>query len=277
MHQAYWGLAQSPFRGHLDPKYFYQGPTQEEALARLQFLVDEHRTLGLLLGGAGSGKSLLLEVFARQLGCVGRQAAVINLAGLDSHEFLWLLATGLGIERRAQASEFDLARAIGDQITANRYQRIDTILLLDDADEASAAVLDRVLRLAQSDVSLERRLTLVMAAQDRKLHRLNERLLELADLRIDLQPWERDDTVEFVKQALSIAGRTTAVFSRPAITRLHDLAGGVPRRIQQLADLALLAGAGAGLSQIEPDTIDAVYQELGVLNAEAPLATATQR
>ena len=64
MYQAHWGLQESPFRGLLDPKFFYQSPTHEEALARLQFLVDQQRRLGLLVGPPGSGKSLLLEVFA---------------------------------------------------------------------------------------------------------------------------------------------------------------------------------------------------------------------
>ena len=66
------------------------------------------------------------------------------------------------------------------------------------------------------------------------------------------------------------AGRSTPIFSPPALARLHDLSAGIPRRVKQLADLALLAGAGQGLVQIEPDTIDAVYQELGVVTIDTP-------
>ena len=100
MYQSYWGLGQAPFRGNLDPRFFHQGPTHEEALARLQFLVEEHRTLGLLLGEAGTGKSLILEILARSLGRVGRQSAKLSLAGLDPHGFLWQLAGQLGVEIR---------------------------------------------------------------------------------------------------------------------------------------------------------------------------------
>src|SRR4051794_40746625 len=75
MYQAYWGLGESPFRGHLDARYFHQSATQEEALARLHFLVEERRTLGLLLGEAGSGKSQLFEIFAAQLPRFRRQVA----------------------------------------------------------------------------------------------------------------------------------------------------------------------------------------------------------
>ena len=66
MYASHWGLRESPFRNCLDPHCFYQSPTHEEALARLHFLVEQHRRLGLLLGPDGSGKSLLLEVFAAQ-------------------------------------------------------------------------------------------------------------------------------------------------------------------------------------------------------------------
>ena len=66
MYETHWGLRESPFRGLANPRYFYCSPTHDEALARLQFLVQHRRRLGLLLGMPGSGKSLLLEVFGRQ-------------------------------------------------------------------------------------------------------------------------------------------------------------------------------------------------------------------
>ena len=82
---------------------------------------------------------------------------------------------------------------------------------------------------------------IVLAAQPRRLFKLGNRLLELADLRIDLEGWESDDTAAFVKKALAEAGRTTPVFSEAALHSLHELASGIPRRVKQLADLALLA------------------------------------
>ena len=54
MYLAHWGLRQPPFTGAVDPSCFYQSPTHEEALARLQFLIDTGRRSGLLLGSAGT-------------------------------------------------------------------------------------------------------------------------------------------------------------------------------------------------------------------------------
>jgi len=277
MYQSYWGLGQAPFRGNLDPRFFHQGPTQEEALARLQFLVEEHRTLGLLLGEAGTGKSLILEIFARSLGRVSGQSAKLSVAGLDPHGFLWQVAGQLGIESASTATAFALSRAVTDHIAANRYQQRATILLLDDADTARPEVNDQMAWLSQLDTSRDARLTIVLTAQPERLYRLDPRLLELADLRIDLEGWDADDTAAFVKQALAKAGRTTPIFSEAALVRLHELTGGIPRRVKQMADLALLAGAGGNLPQVEPATIDSVYRELGVVSADGPLAEFVQR
>ena len=270
MYHAYWGLGESPFRGSLDPRFFHQGPTQEEALARLHFLVEQNRTIGLLLGEPGNGKSQLLEIFAHQLGHVNRQPALVELVGASAHEFLWMLTARLGIETPREAQQFQLWRSLVDHISANRYQQIATVLLLDDADDANSEVIDQIARLSQIESSHESPLTIVLTAQPQRLSRLGSRLLELAELRIDLEGWEMDDTIAFVKNALSRSGRSTPIFSDSAMRRLHELSCGIPRRVKQLADLALLAGAGQNLVQIEREIIDSVFQELGVIRTEAP-------
>ena len=52
---------------------------------------------------------------------------------------------------------------------------------------------------------------------------------------------------------------------RTQLDRLYQLTRGVPRRVSQLADLALLAGAGTGRASIDADTVDAAWQELSPL------------
>lgn len=272
MYQAYWGLAESPFRGHLDLRFFHQAPAQDEALARLEFLVGDGRTLGLLLGVAGSGKTLVLETFARQLGRIDRQTAFVSLLGTNVRDMLWSLSSQLAGGVESGADEFKLQRVLTDHLTANRYQRIGTVILLDDADEARGDVLAQVLRLAQVESSRDGRLTIVLAAQPGRLDRLGHRLLELAELRVDLDGWELDDTAAFIKASLSAAGRTSPIFTDAALGRLQELTGGIPRRVKQLADLALLAGAGQNLVQIDADTLESVFYELGVVSPAAPIA-----
>ncbi len=60
------------------------------------------------------------------------------------------------------------------------------------------------------------------------------------------------------------AGCEAAVFAEPALARLQELSHGIPRRINQLAELALLAGAGQELPQIGAEVVESAYRELGV-------------
>ena len=264
MYQAHWGLRESPFRGFLDSKFFYQSPTHEEALARLQFLVQERRRLGLLVGPSGSGKSLLLEVFAEQLRRNALPVAKLSLLGIEPAEMLWQLAAGWGLSLDATQSSATLWRALTDRLTEYRYQQIEAVVLLDDADQADPQVLQHVTRLARFDPSSETRLTLVLAGRNEGMMTLGERLLDLVELRIDVEPWESADTENYVATRLAQAGRQSPVFVGPAVARLHELSHGIPRRVSQLADLALLAGAGQALQQIDAGVVEAVYQELGV-------------
>ena len=264
MHEAHWGLSESPFRAWLDPKFYHAAPTHDEALSRLKFLVENRRRLGLLLAGRGGGKSLLLEVLARDL---RRQACAVvrlNLLGLDPRELLWHLALQLGACPLEDDETFRLWRYLSDRLVELRFDQVPTVILLDDADQASPEVLAVVTRILHVDAAPDSRLTVVLAANRMRGARLGSRLLDLAELRIEVDRWDEPDTQAFLTAALERAGRTEPLFEARAAARLHELGQGVPRQVCQLAELALLAGAGQGLGRIDDSTVDSIYEELAV-------------
>ena len=265
MYHSHWGISESPFRSCLDPQFFYQSPTHEEAIARLHFLVDQRRRLGLLMGQSGSGKSMLLRVFAEQLRRRGCQVANVDLFGIGPAEMLHQLTGGFGLNLNASAPVSRLWRALTDRLAEYRYQQFEAIILLDDADRASRQVLAQVTRLAQHDPSPESRLTIVLAGHQERMGRLGRTLLERAELRIDVEPWQASETTDFLNRSLAHAGRQSPVFDEPAIARLHELSHGLPRRISQLADLALVAGAATELQEINADVVESVYHELNIV------------
>lgn len=269
MYQSHWGIGQSPFSASFDPPCYYGSPLHEEALARLQFLVDNGRRMGLLLGGSGTGKSTTLNVFARQQRREGSEVVVASLLGIDHYEFLYRIAGDLGNFPSTAQPVAELWQMIVDRVRENCYQRVPSVILLDDSDEAEMDVLTAVTRLAQLDVPRECRFTLVLTVQTARCQLLGPRLKELCELRVELDAWQLEDTCAFLRQAMSCIGQPVTLFDEDAMAKVHELTGGLPRRVGQLAELALLAGAGAQLDQIDAATVESAYYELSAATANS--------
>lgn len=264
MYTAHWGLKFSPFSTPGKPASFFASPTHDEALARLQFIVQQRRQLGLLTGAAGNGKSLLLEVFGQQMRGPQCEIVVFSVSGIGGQEFLWNVADHFGLHLSANDTTFRLWRSIADHLFENRYQMIDTVFLLDDVDECESDTIALIAQLTQLALTSGNQLTTVVTAQSGRVKHLGPRLLELAELRIEVEAWEATDTVNFLSHCLEQAGSTASIFSTTAANRLHELSEGIPRRTCQLAHLALLAGARQALSVIDDSTVEWVHDELGI-------------
>ncbi|MGE3642184.1 MAG: AAA family ATPase, partial [Pirellulales bacterium] len=195
MQLDHWQLSSSPFHTALDPRHYYPSASHEEALARLEYLVDARRRLGVVLGEAGIGKSLIFRVAAERLVRNGAAVAVVDAAGVGSREFLWQLAAAMGTAPRDSADTVHLWRLVTDRLAENRLQQTGTVLLVDDAGQAGPDVLLQLARLARLDTTSDAGWTMVLAGEPTQAGRWNESLRDQVDLRIDLEPWSEADTL----------------------------------------------------------------------------------
>lgn len=264
MDYSYWRLKESPFRFGVDTKGFFLSGIHEEALARLEFLVEQQRRLGLLVGPAGTGKSLLLEVFAGKMRRAGRFVVHVSAAGAKTQELLWDLLFALGRTPKPEVSIGILWRQLFDRLREARLVQIPVVILWDDVEAASEEGRQVIARLLGYTSRSEGALTVVLSGRPEILSQLDSRLLDRVDLRIELASWELSETEQYLQEALTRAGRSEPIFTSEATVRLYELAQGIPRQIAQLAELALLAGAVQGIEQIDADTVEGVYQELGL-------------
>ncbi|NOZ40243.1 MAG: AAA family ATPase [Planctomycetes bacterium] len=264
MYQTHWGLEKPPFPSGLDPKLFFEGASQRESLARLRFLLAHRRRLGLVLGASGMGKSLLLSVFAEQCRLAGHAAGQVDLLGLSTREFFWQLGNKLHAAVRTEDDLLRLFRQVADRLQENALQKKQTVLLLDDLDQAGPDLQNQVQRLLRTDAAHGGWLTLVATANSTQLNRLGQGLLEAVDLRIDLHPWDELDTIGYLQMALFEAGAERPLFDDEAMSNLHRASEGVPRMVNRLADSSLLAGANHSQEMIDASTIQAASEAISL-------------
>ncbi|WP_428307500.1 ExeA family protein [Lacipirellula sp.] len=261
MYHAHWGLERSPFAGG-DGLPFFEGEGQTEAIARLRYVAEQRRH-ALLLAGRGVGKTALLRQFAETRRYEGLQTAMMSLAGLSPREFLWQAAAQLALGPKSSDDVVQLFRRITDHGSAVGWGAgAATALLLDDADQAGADVRMQLLRLLSLAGGTTPWLTVVLAATPTGARRMGDELLDALDLRIELEPWSEPEMVGYIQHALLAAGAEQPIFDDEALGALHALSDGVPRKINRLADHALLGAAAEDRDTIDAAMIEAAHDAL---------------
>ena len=224
MYANYWGLAEIPFQNTLETRWFYESPGHEEALARLIFLIEQHRRCGVLSGPPGSGKSLVLELLRRETLRTGAEVAVVDVIGHGSREMLWEILASLGRSPGIDDSLHRLWRRLHDHILANRAARVPLVLMVDHLDRAQPDCVIAVERLQHLSAGGHSGLTLVLGVGNDRAAGLAQTLRDISDLRIELVALDRGQTQQYVETLLERAGADRPLFDPAAFDRAAFLA-----------------------------------------------------
>lgn len=270
MYDAYWGLSRRPFENDLAGGFFYASETHRSALLKLRYALDVRLGAALLAGATGSGKSFLTNVLLAQAGPEVTPAAQLLYPRMSAAEWLNWLA-GEFCEGNSGGMPIDSAlRKIEQRLCelTSRGQR--PVIVIDDAhaiDDPEVWQSIQFLLNFQQRADVE--FTLLLVGEPTLVTKL-ARFPQLADrlgVRAILQSLRRQETEQYVLHRLQIAGREKPVFTDGALDLIHEVADGVPRRINRLCDLALLVGYAEQLPAISEDEIAGVADELTLLPA----------
>lgn len=252
----HWGLTHDPFADGAGP--FVETPVHREAAERLAYLIAAGERLAVLRAPAGLGKSRVLGHALGRSREPGRRIA--RVAGpIDGAGLFAGLAEGLGARLPAGVGRSAAWKALGDAVRVCRFSGQAVVLAVDDCHvpDQPADRLD-LQRLAHLDPHPATRLTVVLVGRDEEDAGAAPDPWGLA---IRLMPLSRTEARPYLVAKLAGAGRAEVAFTPRAVTRLHALAGGVPRGLDRLASLALMAGALRGLEVVTPEVVEGAAGE----------------
>src|SRR5687768_8558966 len=105
MYQRFYDLRELPFELTPDPKYLFLTPRQREALSNLEYGLSAAKSLTVLLGEAGTGKSTLLHAALQSERCRAVTCVYLNNPTLTRDEFVYTLGTRFELGPAARQSK----------------------------------------------------------------------------------------------------------------------------------------------------------------------------
>ena len=258
MYEEFWRLQGAPFPNTIDERRFFQSPAHEEALARLEYVVDSRQPLGVLTGPPGTGKSLLLRIVQKRIRRTCRETALIDVCGLDADELVYRLTAALHLPAGRTDLPAPLWQSLRDELLGRSVAQVRTVILLDHFDRSVGCCLGVLERLLALDE--DRRCCTVLTAM-RGLEPVDAPVWTHANLRIEIGPLSRQETALYVSQSLRQAGAGRTIFEPDALEAVYRLTDGVPRAINRLCDLALLAAMCDRRTTIDAAVVEAVAEQ----------------
>lgn len=256
MYLEFYGLKEPPFSITPDPRFVYLSERHRDALAHLLYGIGQGGSGGFvqLTGEVGTGKTTLSRLLLEQLPEDTTVALVLN-PRLSPIELVESICEELHCDLSGRRGSLkSLVDALNAYLLEAYAARKRVVVIIDEAQELSRASLEQVRLLTNLETPSQKLLQIVLLGQP-ELRELLERpelrqLAQRVTARYHLMPLDETETDAYLRHRLAVAGCRRFPFTKLAVRRIHERAGGVPRLINVIADRALLAGFARDQAQI---------------------------
>ena len=266
MYEAFFGLQSRPFAAGPRPERYFPASAVEAARQVLGRCIERSEGAGLLIGPAGTGKTLLLQVLAVQFRA-SLEIACLSSGRLTSRkELLQAILFELGLPYRG-LDEGESRLSLIDHLsqTASNYQGL--LLIIDEAHTLPLKLLEELRLITNLVRHGQPRVRIVLAGgpvlEERfaspKLEAFNQRLAA----RCYLEGFERAETMEYVRAQIRLAGgNPEQIFTADALEGVHRATDGIPRLINQVCDHGLILAFAGGCRQLGKPAIEEAWADL---------------
>lgn len=245
MYLDFYGLKEQPFNITPDPRFLVYTNGHREAFDSLLYGIKSRKGFIKMVGEVGTGKTTLCRAVLRTLPDDVESALILNPAA-DEIQLISAIMQDLGIPVFCN----DRMRLINllnayllDQNRAGR----NVVVMIDEAQNLPAAVMEQIRLLSNLETDQDKLMQIVMVGQPELENRLGRNELRQLRQRImvsaRLEPLGRRDTGYYISHRLRVAGAGEELAFEPgAVAAVYKISRGLPRLVNKICDLALLAG-----------------------------------
>jgi len=249
LYLEHFGLDEAPFRITPHTDFFFDGADRGATLEALLYATLHEEGIVKVVGEVGSGKTMLCRVLMERLPPHVETVYLAN-PSFTRDEILYAVAEELRIEF-ARERVTGALNALHERLIASHGQGRRTVILIDEAHAMPEETLEQVRLLSNVETNRHKLLQIVLFGQPEldevlgldSMRQLKDRITH----NFRMRPLSAAEVATYLSFRMRAAGyRGPDVFTGKAGALIARASGGLTRRINILADKALLAAFSEG-------------------------------
>ncbi len=263
MYESFYGLKTKPFSMLPDPDFLYPGKKHQMALTMLEYSLMNQAGFCVISGETGAGKTTLLRKLLTNIDDDITVGMITNTHQSFGELLDWILSA-YGIHEKG-LSKVDMHQRFVDFLLEQYANNKTTLLIIDEAQNMSVAVLEELRMLSNLNSEKDQVLQVILAGQPGLQETLrNPALTQFAqriavDYRLDTL--NVDEACGYIQHRLVTAGATEDVFTPEACRLIHAYSGGIPRLMNLLCDTALVYGFADQAKTVGAEIVNEMVKE----------------
>jgi len=265
MYLRFFRFKEAPFNITPDPRFLFFSRHHREAFDHVVYGIEKRKGFIELIGEVGAGKTTICRAVLSKLPPNIKTALVLN-PSLTETQLLRAILNDFGLSAKGRdrlAYIETLNRFLLDQLS----QGNNVAVLIDEAQDLMPAVLEQIRLLSNLETDQHKLLQIVLCGQPELKQRLAapqlRQLRQRITVRCHLFPLTEEEMKQYINYRLKVAGWEGGELFHPDVFQVvYNYSGGIPRLVNAVCDVALLAGYVAGSRQIDNHCVKKAIQQL---------------
>ncbi|HSH73645.1 MAG TPA: AAA family ATPase [Methylophilaceae bacterium] len=265
MYYAHFGLKEPPFKITPNTEFFFTGGNRGAILDALMYAITSGEGIVKVVGEVGSGKTMICRMLQTQL---PEHVESIYLANpsVAPEDVLHAIAFELQLQLPQNADRLQVMQVLQKYLLDRHAEGKQVVIFVEEAQGMPLATLEEIRLLSNLETKHDKLLQIVLFGQPELDVNLNanhiRQLRERITHSFNLGPLNEKAIGEYLIFRLRAAGYFGPhLFTAPAIAMIAKSAEGLVRRVNILADKALLAAFSQNVYQVTPKHVSAAIKD----------------
>ena len=259
MYLEHYGIERPPFKITPDTSLFYEGNKRGAALDALEYAILSGEGIIKVVGEVGSGKTMLCRMLELRL---DGKVDVVYIANpsLSPDNILPVIAHELGLELAHGADKLEVMQSLQKYLIEKHAANTQVVVFVEEAQSMPIETLEEIRLLSNLETDQSKLLQMVLFGQPELDENLSQPHIRQLKERIThsfyLDPFPPEDTLEYLNFRMrSVGYRGPDIFNSKTANHIKKISGGLTRRINIVADKALMSAFSEGKHQVSKQHI----------------------